>query len=595
MEEWERLLNDLRTQIILREQELDLLHAIDLRLLDPVHSPDELFAFIVSRTQRLLQASHLTILLRRSTFLEPMYSNFKSVVGQRVPIVKSLTGLCLESDAPVRVPDLAVSSLKARYAPLRGYRGGQMRSLLATPIRIHGTTVGVSNAESRKADAFSEVHERISQAVAAQIGVALQRTETLASTALFEEVDRLMFAGDDSQHVIQAALERVMAELQRLEHVRHTGAQITFLRNDDELEIMHSTEPSHIGLILPVGKSVSGRAVRERKTIIVGDVNKDPEYQRMLGDSIRSEIAVPILFGEDDLVIGVLNVESDDRDAFYGFYQIVLESFAEKVRTLMAFAKLRTDVSEALEMRSADDLLVAVGDQTSHIIHRLNNTVGAMRIRILELQEMCSSEQPLDADFLDESLDALLTLADRTLKMPDDVTQLLGQGGSAVDVNECVSNAIAHIELPAHIRLVKDLDDNIPKLPLYCFDIVVQNLLQNAVDAMPFGGKLSVSTSAVIHPRLGGGYFQLVVRDSGTGIPREFQKRIFDLNFTTKDLNKRGKGLGLGLWWVRNFVRRAKGDISISSAVGSGTAVTVKIPVDRPGTLGLLAVTAAAT
>jgi signal transduction histidine kinase len=585
MEEWERLLNDLRAEFMLREQELDLLHAIDLRLLESAQSPEELFTFIVKRTQRLLQASHLSILLRRSTFLEPMYSSSKSVVGQRVSISKSLTGLCLESDAPVRVSDLAASSHNSRYAPLRGYRGARMLSLLATPIHIRGTTVGVLNAESRRVNAFSSVHERISSAIAAQIGVALQRTEVLASTALFADVDRLMFAGDDTQEVIQTALERVMAELQRLEHVEHTGAQIMFLRGHDELEIVHSTEPMHVGLILPVDKSVSGRAVRERKTVIVADVSRDPDYQRMLGDSIRSEITVPILFGEDDLVIGVLNVESEDQDAFYGFYQVILESFAEKIRTLMAFAKLRTDVTEALEMRSADDLLVAVGDQTSHIIHRLNNTVGAMRMRILELQENLPAWKLEDDGFLVESLDALLALADRTLKMPDDVTQALGQGGTAVDVNECVRNAIGQIDLREDILLKMDLSDGIPKLSLYCFDIVIQNLLQNALDAMPSGGELSVSTTAVIHPVLSTGYVHLVVSDTGAGIPAVLQGKVFDLNFTTKGENKRGRGLGLGLWWVRNFVRRARGDITIRSVAGSGTEVTVKIPVDRPAIL----------
>jgi signal transduction histidine kinase len=82
----------------------------------------------------------------------------------------------------------------------------------------------------------------------------------------------------------------------------------------------------------------------------------------------------------------------------------------------------------------------------------------------------------------------------------------------------------------------------------------------------------------VIHKKLGGGYFQLVVRDNGPGIPAEIRKRVFELNFTTK--GTQGAGRGLGLWWVRKFVRSAKGDISIRSTPGSGTEVTVKIPVE---------------
>jgi signal transduction histidine kinase len=587
MEEWERLLDELHAELTLREKELELLHEIDLQLLLPEQSPQDIFNFIVQRTKRLLQASHTTILLRRSTFLEPMYSNLKTVVGQQVLISESLTGLSLENNELVNVSDLTTDSRRTRYTRLRGYRGPRMHSLLATPIIIRGTTVGVLNAESRHVGAFKAVHERIAKAIAAQVAIALQRTETLASEIIFADVDRLMFENNNSQdafqsseHVIQIALERVMAELKRLEHVQHTGAQIMFIRGDNELEIVHSTNAQDIGLPVQIDKSVSGRAVRERKTINVGNVDEDTDYQRMLGDSICSEIAVPILFGDDDIVIGVLNVESNEKDAFYGFYQVVLESFAEKVRTLLAFAKLRADVTEALELRSADDLLVAVGDQTSHLIHRLNNTVGAMRFRILELQDMQDNGKNLDEDFLRESLSALLQLAERTLKMPHEITLLLAQEGTMVDVNTCVKKAVDQIEVPSNVDLALDLADNIPPLSLYSFDIVVQNLLKNGIDAMPKGGRLSVCTSVVRDPTRSTGYLQLSIHDTGKGIPIDIQRRIFELNFTTK--SEKGKGLGLGLWWVRNFVRRARGDIMIRSAPGVGTDVVVKIPLIRP-------------
>ncbi len=84
-----------------------------------------------------------------------------------------------------------------------------------------------------------------------------------------------------------------------------------------------------------------------------------------------------------------------------GFYQVVLESFAEKVKTLLAFAKLRADVTEALELRTANEVLAAVGDQTSHIVHRLNNTVGAMRVRIVELQKRNAAGTLKGSGYLD--------------------------------------------------------------------------------------------------------------------------------------------------------------------------------------------------
>jgi hypothetical protein len=69
------------------------------------------------------------------------------------------------------------------------------------------------------------------------------------------------------------------------------------------------------------------------------------------------------------------------------------------VRTLLAFTKLRSDVTEAMELRNASDLLVAVGDQASNLIHRMNNTVGAMRFRIIELKDLQQTGE-LSDDFL---------------------------------------------------------------------------------------------------------------------------------------------------------------------------------------------------
>jgi signal transduction histidine kinase len=590
MERWEHLLNELRAELTLREQELDLLHEIDLRLLDPDQTAQDIFSFTVKGAQKLLRSNHTTILMRRSTFLEPTYSNLTSVVGQRVLISDSLTGLSLEEDRTVSVHDLTKKPYSDRYAPLRGYRGARMRSLLATPIRIRGAAIGVLNAESRNVHAFQPVHERMAAAVAAQIAIALQHTQTLASTELFADVDRLIFAdeekhdddtddaiADETQMVIQKALKRVMSALQNLEHVEHHRADILFKRSDTELEIMHSTKAADVGLMVPVGNSISGRAIREKRTIIVGDVTTEPEYQ-LATESIRSEIAVPILLGEDDeLAIGVLNVESTEEDAFTGFYQVVLESFAEKVKTLLAFAKLRADVTEALELRTANEVLAAVGDQTAHIVHRLNNTVGAMRVRIVELQKRNAAGTLNGSDYLTDSLDSLRDQAERTLRMPSEMAQTLKPASNNVDVNESVQRALQQTDRGS-VQVILDLGDGIPLLPLVNFDIVVQNLIQNALDAMPDGGQLDITTCAVIHKKLGGGYFQLVVRDNGPGIPAEIRKRVFELNFTTK--GTQGAGRGLGLWWVRKFVRSAKGDISIRSTPGSGTEVTVKIPVE---------------
>ena len=580
MERWERLIEELRAEFLLREEELRLLHEIDLQLLESERPLAATFDFVVQRTQELIKADHTHILLRRGRFLEGTHSTKDSDLGQRIEISASLVGKCLTSDRPVRISDVTAQGYRELYVPIKGYTGKAMRSLLAAPIKVHETMVGVLNAESTLADAFTSVHENCVAAIAAQVAIALQRAQLFDRNALFADVDQLIFSTADSPYVIQSALQRVMQALRDLEHIELSEAMICFRRGKD-LEIVASTKPSDVGLVLGIDESICGRAVRERETIVLGDVSAEPEYRRLFGSSIQSEIAVPILLSPDDTVIGVLNVESEELDAFQGFSQVILESFAEKVRVLLAFAKLRSDVTDAMDFRNASDLLIAVGDQTSNMIHRLNNTVGAMRNWIMELQKK-QQEGDLEQDFLMESLEGLRKLAVRTLRMPEEVTQLLSRQSSTTDVNAAVRIALVKIQIPENVSVQLDLCHDLPLLSLYCFDVVIQNLLQNAVDAMPDGGSLHVLTSSVTQEELPIGYIQLIVQDTGTGISDDILPRIFDLNFTTKHASAKGRGLGLGLWWIRNFVRRANGDILVSSTLGAGSTFTVKIPFERP-------------
>jgi signal transduction histidine kinase len=579
VERWEGLIEDLRAEFLLREEELRLLHEIDLQLLESERPLTATFDFIVQRTQELIKADHTHILLRRGRFLEGAYSTKDSDLGQRIEITASLVGKCLTSDQAVKVSDVTAPDYRNIYVPIKGYTGKAMRSLLAVPIKVHETMVGVLNAESTGVDAFTSVHVNVLTAIAAQVAIALQRAQIFDRNALSADFDQLIFSTADSPYVIQSALQRVMQALRDLEHIELSEAMICFRRGTD-LEIVASTKPSDVGLVLGIDESICGRAVRERETVVLGDVSAEPEYRRLFGPSIQSEIAVPILLGPDDIAIGVLNVESEEVDAFQGFSQVILESFAEKVRVLLAFAKLRSDVTAAMDRRNASDLLIAVGDQTSNMIHRMNNTVGAMRTWIIELQD--SLEDGMLADeFLGESLEGLKKLAERTLQMPEEVTQLLSQQSSTVDVNAAVRAVIGKIQMPDNVSVQLDLCHDLPLLPLYCFDLVIQNLLQNAIDAMPYGGVLSVSTSYVIQEELPLGYVQLMVQDDGMGIPEDILPKIFDLNFTTKQTSVKSRGLGLGLWWIRNFVLRAKGDIVVNSTPGAGSTFIVKIPFKR--------------
>jgi CheY-like chemotaxis protein/anti-sigma regulatory factor (Ser/Thr protein kinase) len=102
---------------------------------------------------------------------------------------------------------------------------------------------------------------------------------------------------------------------------------------------------------------------------------------------------------------------------------------------------------------------------------------------------------------------------------------------------------------------------------------VLTNILLNAVQAMPNGGKIFVST------RRANGYASIDVRDTGTGMTDDVRKRIFDPFFTTKGV----EGTGLGMSVAYGIVKRHNGQITIESIPDEGTTISISLPAAAPG------------
>jgi two-component system NtrC family sensor kinase len=100
---------------------------------------------------------------------------------------------------------------------------------------------------------------------------------------------------------------------------------------------------------------------------------------------------------------------------------------------------------------------------------------------------------------------------------------------------------------------------------------VLMNLLINAAEATPDGGRITISASKLTSAES----IEIRVSDTGCGIPPDILPHVFEPFFTTKP----GRGTGLGLSISSTYVRRNKGEIRIDSVLNQGTTVTIKLPL----------------
>ena len=155
-----------------------------------------------------------------------------------------------------------------------------------------------------------------------------------------------------------------------------------------------------------------------------------------------------------------------------------------------------------------------------------------------------------------------------------------------IDVHEGLKSTIMmlkhKITASGKITLVKELAEGLPKVPAYPAELnqVWTNLIDNAVQAMPDGGTLTIRTALEPDDVL------IEIGDTGTGIPKDLQERIFEPFFTTKPVGE-GTGLGLDISY-RVIAQRHGGDLRVESVPGN-TRFQVRLPLVTPERLSTLA------
>jgi PAS domain S-box-containing protein len=316
-------------------------------------------------------------------------------------------------------------------------------------------------------------------------------------------------------------------------------------------------------------------------TVIVEDYGAERRFDpgpMVASLGLVSAMGVPIM-GEH-APVGVLIARFRARRSFSTDDRNFLRSVANIVGSSIKYLRAEERLRHAQQLE-------AVGQLTGGIAHDFNNLLTIIMGNLQLVQEDADDNEAI-ADAADAALRAATSAADLTRKLLA-FSRRQALRPRAVDVNELVGGMLDMIRrsLGERITIIAHPGSSVP--PAHAdpgqLETALLNLVVNARDAMPNGGRLSIETA---HRRLGpeyalatgdvqpGDYVMIAVSDNGTGMPAQVLARAFDPYFTTKE---RGKGSGLGLSMVHGFVKQSHGHVTIYSEPGQGTTVRLFLPV----------------
>ncbi len=248
------------------------------------------------------------------------------------------------------------------------------------------------------------------------------------------------------------------------------------------------------------------------------------------------------------------------------------------------------DISERLESESRlrqAQKMDAIGQLTGGVAHDFNNLLGV----ILGNAELALANKGFDgtgAKYLQAILDAAERGSDLTHRLLA-FSRQTPLAPKVVDIHDTLESACALLQrlIGEDVDLCLVIGQNISNCEVDPAELenVIINLSNNARDAMPKGGRLTIEANEMMCDAQNkmvcagelaeGEYVVVSVSDSGTGIEPDVLHRVTDPFFTTKDV---GKGTGLGLSMAYGFAKQSNGHLSIYSELGEGTTVHIFLP-----------------
>ncbi len=305
-------------------------------------------------------------------------------------------------------------------------------------------------------------------------------------------------------------------------------------------------------------------------------VEREDEARRLNHELAETNKGVVALYADLEAKADQLRIAGETLES------TVVARTAELARSnalLKAEAEARERMGE--DLRQAQKM-EAVGQLTGGIAHDFNNLLTVIVGSLEMLRRRIEQKKP---ERLDHFIGIAMSAAERASALTHRLLAFARR--QPLDPRPTEVNAlIAGMDDLLRRTLSEATVLSVEPSPIPCaalcdahqLENAILNLVINARDAMPDGGRLTLATSLVGASAVGGAGARvcIAVSDTGVGMPPEVVARAFEPFFTTKPL---GQGTGLGLSMIYGFVRQSGGDVAIDSTVGRGTTIRIHLPL----------------
>lgn len=488
---------------------------------------------------------------------------------EELPISEtSVMGTVAVRREPVVISDLREEPWRKIYYPFD--HEIEMRAEVAVPlIGASGRLEGVLNLESPQVNAFSKEDRYLLQILATQAVVAIQEVRLL--DALQEIIAELSLRTAQQAH--QLLVERACDLL-------NVPVGLIWLVQKDQLALAASTLAGLRGELIPLEGGSTGQAVTSRSPVALLDAANDAQFTSPALAALNgrgSALIVPVVNSDEDRVIGAFSVYTAAGDS----RNFGAADWDKKVLTILGqYAALAVQnaahleaLREAEDRRATTETFAAIGDIAANLLHRLNNKIGTIPVRVEGIQDKCETAL-LNEPYLANNLSEIQRSAAEAMQIVrESMFHLRPIQLAPVSVAASLEEAFSMAKIPPAVQIECSGLDNLPAVQAGAqrLSLVFSNLIDNAVDAMEGHGAIFIRGAQ--HGR----WVEIRVTDTGPGISPELHERIFEFNYSSRASSQPGK-LGFGLWWVKSLAARFGGRVTLESDGRHGATFILTLP-----------------